>query len=166
METFDHLKNLDTQRRVIESLGIRLFKLILFYSQDERKDEKERTGIKILVRQIHSRNMTFVDVGKPSDLTLFFVSEKSARMEYFGHRSSQEGQNQEKFHFAGALSYAQFHVSVSGLQAHEDAAVAFVILAKLFNLTFDQMKGNFPKGSLPVEFDNPDSYLSRLLKNF
>jgi hypothetical protein len=166
MEDYKLLKDFEAQREKIESLAVSLFRFMLSCPNEERKDEKERTGMKILIRQKGTANISVFDIAEPSGRTCFFVTEKILRMENLKHRSSQESQNEEKLYFSGALCYADVQISVSGLQAHEDAAVAFVVLSKLFNLNFDQMKGNFPKGSLPEGFNDPNSYLSRMLLSF
>ncbi len=61
-----------------------LFDDLIALPKDIRPDDKERTGVKILIREIGTRNIIFESIGKPSEASQFFAIEKAVRSETLG----------------------------------------------------------------------------------
>ena len=114
-----------------------LFQLITDLPSNIRPDEKERTGIKIFVREVGTRNLMLGSVGHPSEAAQFFATEKAVRSETLGHFSSQNSEDPGQMKFAGSVTVsfrgAKYQASVSGLKAEEDVFIAVSLLASLLN---------------------------------
>ena len=120
-----------------------------------RSDEKVRTGIKILIREIGTSNIILESIGKPSEAAQFYAIEKAVRSETLGHAASQNSANPEKKKFAGSITAFNYQVSVSGLKADEDVFISVALMAKFLgesieNVIFEivQKGGLLPEWSL------------------
>jgi hypothetical protein len=111
------------------------FEKLMNLSNDIRKDVKERTGISVYIREPGKRNSLHFSIGAPSTDAQDFAVEKAVRSYVLGHASSQNSEDPEKLQFAGSFTLdidgTIIQVSVSGLQAFEDAFVSIQILARI-----------------------------------
>lgn len=135
-----------------------------------RKDDKERTGIQVLVREPGTRNLIFFSVGNPSEHAMFFAAEKAVRSHIHGDSASQNSSNPEKMEFAGSVSVCIdgicLQVSVSGMRAEEDVAIAITILSHLFSVLPKKicLQIEMSGGRLPDCFSYPRHYLCKFLE--
>ena len=152
--------DLKQKKEEIWNIGQQLFHEITNLSKDIRSDDKERTGIVIVVREPKINNLILVQVEEPSEKAVFHSVEKVARMEFSGKRefentpfrgnhdirnyrlsfSSQNTANLKKFRYAGAIALGinvkkaeqyLLQVSTSGLKAEEDVLVSVIVLCLL-----------------------------------
>ncbi|MBP7846222.1 MAG: hypothetical protein KA007_02170 [Candidatus Pacebacteria bacterium] len=116
-----------------------LFDNLISLPKDVRPDDKERTGIKILIREIGTRNIIFESIAKPSEAAQFFAIEKAVRSETLGHATSQNSENPEKMKYAGSVTAFNYQVSVSGLKADEDVFIAIAVMAKFLDESIESV---------------------------
>jgi len=100
--------------------------------------QHKRNGIRVLIREVDTRNLILFSVGAPSEAAEMFAVEKAVRAAIHGHLSSGETADADKMQFAGCAGTkhnGQFlQVSVSGLKGPEDCedvVVATILLARL-----------------------------------
>ncbi len=167
------MDNLDLQskRRDIHAFGLKIFNEIINTPKEIRDDDKERTGIMILVREVNSRNLIFVKILEPSEATNYFVVEKAVRSETLGQAASQNSENEEEFKFAGSITIKldngkKYQVSVSGLKAHEDVVVAILVMAKVFDVTSYDVIENIKEfgGELPSFLIDKKNFLNKIMR--
>ncbi len=157
--------DLEKMKKQIASLAKDWFEVITNLPGDIRTDEKERTGIQVLVREPGTRNLIYFSVASPSDAAKVFSVEKAIRAHVLGNRSSQNGANPEKLEFAGCVSLfingAQIQASVSGLKSEEDVFIAVMILSCLSGLSPAAVCKNIKAngGELPACFVDKAHYL-------
>ncbi len=163
--------DLESKRRDIHAFGLKIFNEIINTPKEIRDDDKERTGIMILVREVNSRNLIFVKILEPSEATNYFVVEKAVRSVTLGQATSQNSQNEEEFKFAGSITIdlyngKKYQVSVSGLQAHEDVVVAILVMAKTFDCTAYNVVENIIDfdGELPSFLNDRNSFLNKIMR--
>ncbi len=99
--------------------------------KDVRYDDKVRTGIRILIREIGTSNIILESIGMPSEAAQFYAIEKAVRSETLCQVASQNSANAEKKKFAGSITVFNYQVSVSGLSADEDVFISIVVMAKI-----------------------------------
>lgn len=175
--------NFKDQRDLILWLGKELFEKITSLSKDIRPDEKERTGIRIIARQLRTRNLIMVSIYSPSEAAEFFAVEKSVRTETMNDPTSQVTQYPDDMQFAGCISYfidpeTEYHVSCSGLTAQEDTVISLIIMAMILNEPVSTVIDNIKscglnqqrlldlKELLPKEFFEEEHYLYKLLQEY
>ncbi len=118
--------NLQQKKQEILSLGRNLFHEIINLPRDVRSDDKERTGINIVVRNPNDGDLIIIPIENPSEKIIFYSVEKITRMEVsgedlfykklhpFSHTqkdsrarlsfSSQSTKDAEKFRYAGGIA--------------------------------------------------------------
>jgi len=168
-----NLINLQNIEAEVAAFGTILFEKIMNIPQKVRNDDKERTGIRIMIRETQSRNLIIVPVLKPSPLTEFFVVEKAVRSEIKGDYTSGNSHDQSLFRFHGSITIEiggkKIQISVSGLQEEEDTAFAIKIAAHIFKLTesgiIDYLSNKHEHGRLPASVigRNKDNYLYKFM---
>jgi len=165
--------NLSEKEEFIINLGYELFNKITAIDPELRKDEKPRTGIQILLRDIiESRNLCMVSIGKPSFYAQYLACEKSNRTEWYKHFSSQNSQNPEKGKFRGCVAIKMFdkiyHASVSGLQADEDVTIAIILLSRVFGIHIDEVMESIQSngGALPKALSDKSHYLYKFMEQY
>lgn len=168
--------NLNDRRQNIIDIASEIFNKILLI--DGRQDDKVRTGIQILVREVDTRNLVFISMAEPSEAAKFFAIEKAVRSGVLCDATSQDSEDCSRFQFSGSImldlanladhpeNVGLFQASVSGLKPEEDVLVAMVILAKLFELPFCDLHQNIETNlrALPKVLFTEDHYLN--LENF
>jgi hypothetical protein len=133
--------------------------------KDVRPDDKERTGIQVLVREPGTRNLVYFSVGQPSEAAMFFAVEKAVRAETLMHPTSQQSEKADVMKFRGSVRFTAdgktYQASVSGLMADEDVAVAVKILSFLFGKSSRNVCGGIINdgGFLPDRFVVSGNYL-------
>lgn len=149
MELFD----LKSKRQEITAVATEMFEKFVNMPRDVRPDDKERTGIQVLVWQPGTRNLVLVTVREPSEAARFFAIEKAVRSETNGHYSSENSAEPKQMMFAGSITLqlndipgfeelsdeVVLAVSTSGLKAEEDVVVSASIQSKLTGLTFEEV---------------------------
>ncbi|AHB40991.1 TPA: hypothetical protein DIC40_02765 [Patescibacteria group bacterium] len=177
------LINLDIKRCLIHELGTELFDCIVGLPIEVRSDTNQRTGIQVVARETKTRNLVMVSVYNPSEAAHFFAIEKTVRTETYYSQTSQESANPSEMKFAGNVSFVDsfgrvIHVSTSGLKAEEDTFVSIVILARILEVSVNDVIQNIKKEAeventerniddiLPSQFFDPNHYLYALLKEY
>ncbi len=146
-----------------------LFNKIISTPKEVRGDDKKRTGIQVLVRQLATANLVNISILNPSQLAKFFVCEKSTRLELLGDSTSEDTKDEAIMRFPGAIHIVadgmRYHVSVSGLQAHEDVAIAVYIAAYLAELSAKEIctQINLNDGTLPQTLYEENHYLNGII---
>ena len=150
--------------------SLKIFDGIVGLPTNIRPDEKERTGIQVLVRVPGTRNLVFFSVGSPSEFAQFFAAEKAVRSDLFGHTSSETSQDWDEMRFPGSVTVktddAFYQASVSGLKAEEDVFIAIKLLSLILKETFFDVYENIAKlgGELPECLIEEGHYLCDLSK--
>ncbi len=145
------------------------FNTLINLPKEIRGDDKERTGIQVLVREPGTRNLVFFSVGNPSEYAMFFSAEKAVRSHIHGDYASQNSADPKKMEFAGSITVTiegiTLQASASGTKAEEDVALMVKALACIFNLSTKNVcflietKG----GRLPDCFSLRGHYLRKFL---
>lgn len=137
-----------------------LYNNFITLPKDVRDDEKMRTGIKILIREIGTSNVILESIGIPSEAAQFYAIEKAVRSETLGHAASQNSANPEKKKFAGSITVFNHQVSVSGLKADEDVFISIAVMAKILgeNIEFVISEIESKGGLLPEWCFNRNLY--------
>lgn len=174
--------NVQTKAKKLEAMGKLLFRHITTISRDIR-DDKKRTGIRIIARVLRTDNRISIPVYAPSANADFYAVEKTVRTEEHSHITSQDSEVPEFFQFRGCISYyleetgEDIHVSVSGLMSSEDVAVALILMAILLDIPLDKvikyiederdfMRNGETVGLLPEELFQEGHYLKALLDEY
>ena len=174
--------NLLSKQKELEALGKLLFRRITTISRDIR-DDKKRTGIRIIARVLRTDNRISIPVYTPSANADFYAVEKTVRTEEHSHITSQDSEAPQFFQFRGCVSYyceetdEDIHVSVSGLMSNEDVAVALILMAILLDISLDKvmtyiqdehdlMRNGETVGLLPEELFQEGHYLKVLLDEY
>jgi len=137
--------NLNDRRQEIIDVATEAFEIITGLPKNIRQDEKERTGIQVLVIQPGTRNLVYVSIKEPSEAAKFFAAEKAVRANILSDVSSGNSENLESMQFSGCISVfvdelvegmpdKMLQASVSGLNSEEDVTIAVLILAKLLKV--------------------------------
>ncbi len=127
------------ERELLLDFAEKLFDKLIYLPKDVRPDDKERTGIKILIREIGTRNIFLRSIAKPSEAAQFFAIEKAVRSETLGHATSQNSEDPEKMKYAGSVTAFNYQVSVSGLKADEDVFIAIAVMAKFLDESIESV---------------------------
>lgn len=174
--------NLQKKSKELEAMGKLLFRHITNISRDIREDKK-RTGIRIIARVLRTDNRISIPVYAPSANADFYAVEKTVRTEEHSHITSQDSEAPEFFQFRGCISYyleetgENIHVSVSGLLPSEDVAVALILMAILLDIPLSNvikyiqdehafMRNGEAVGLLPEELFQEGHYLKALLDEY
>jgi hypothetical protein len=154
------------KKSLIISTATDCFYRITGLPQEVRKDDKERTGIQVLVREPNTRNLVFISVGTPSEAAMFFAAEKAVRSNINGDNASENSANPDRMEFAGSVtcySYegTEVQASVSGLKAEEDVTVGIMVLSSILEMTPKEVcRGvSVNGGRLPEAFSIKNHYL-------
>lgn len=161
---------LSQKREQIAKVAKEIYDKIISVSKDRRPDEKQRTGIRVLVREQDTRNLVFVSVYEPSEASQFFAVEKAVRAGMGNDHSSQNSRDHSRLRYSGCVSIViegpvSIQASVSGLMEEEDVAVAIAVLSSITGLTTSQVIENIDMyiGELPDCFKQKDHYLCEIL---
>lgn len=111
-----------------------LFEKMISLPKDIRSDEKERTGIQILIREIGTRNIIFAPIAEPSEAAKFFAAEKASRSEALQHLTSQDSEDEDSMKFPGSVTLFTHQVSISGLKGHEDVFLSIAVMSKFLSI--------------------------------
>ena len=159
--------DLNEKRQDIIAVAAELFEKFINMPKDARPDDKERTGIQVLVWQPGTRNLVMVSTGEPSEAARFFAVEKAVRSLQCGDVSSGNSADPDAMQFSGSVSifpstFSSIDIkdeitltaSVSGLKAEEDVAISIAILAKIIGVSFLDVCESieFNDGDLPEWF--------------
>lgn len=132
-----------------------------------RSDDKERTGIQILLRELNTKNLELISIGEPPTSSLFFAVEKAVRSELYTDSSSGNTADHKTLRFHGSITVycpeteQKIQISVSGLKQEEDVYVGINILAEILQKSKENicqiiaMSG----GVLPSCFEDATHYL-------
>ncbi|MBP9715056.1 MAG: hypothetical protein KBD52_01020 [Candidatus Pacebacteria bacterium] len=156
-------------RADIHELASLLFDEIKNTPYPLRQDDRERTGLAILVREIGADNQIYVTVDKPSDGGKFYVSEKATRSELLEHWTSGNSADKSKRRYHGCITFLmdgkKFQVSTSGLQEHEDVAVSLRVASQLSGKKVSTIVAVIQShdGILPEWVDNNTHYLHAVM---
>ena len=160
--------DLDSKRQDIIAVATEVFEKFVGMPKDLRPDDKERTGIQVLVWEPGTRNLVMASVKEPSEAAKFFVVEKAVRTHVNGHSSSADSEVIADLQFAGSLNVfldelpghegednVFLYASTSGLTAEEDVAVSVAILSKISGATFAEVCDSVREygGRLPDWYD-------------
>ncbi len=126
--------------------------------KDVRPDDKERTGVQVLVWEPLIRNLVTVSIKEPSEAARFFAVEKAVRAFTNLDFSSENSAFPDYMMFAGSVSlpigYSDIDMlvaSTSGLKAKEDVAISVAILSEITGLSIIDVCKNIDNsgGCLP-----------------
>lgn len=163
--------DLNKKRQDIITVATELFEKFVNMPKDVRPDDKERTGIQVLVWEPGTRNLVMVSVGEPSEAAKFFVVEKAIRSDILCDASSGNSEYVDAMQFAGSLSVFLAELpggsednagvliaSTSGLTGEEDVAVSAAVLAVVTGSSFVQICDNVDEheGKLPYWYSDTD----------
>ena len=155
---------LNKHRISITTVAKDWFEAITKLPKNIRPDDKERTGIQVLVREPGTRNLIYFSVFEPSEAAKFFSIEKAVRSHILGDYSSENSGNSGQMQFPGSITVriqgVEIQASVSGLKAEEDVVVSVMILAGIFNLSPALLCKEVLEsgGKLPASFFDKKSY--------
>jgi len=147
------------------------YEMIMGLPADIRQDDKERTGIAVLILEPDTRNMVMFEVEQPSMAASFFRVEKAVRSNLFQDPSSGNSANPSLFRFPGSFTASfdgvTLQASVSGAKGEEDAFISAMLLASAFHQPVDKVLRNIKnsKGEIPPQFFQKDHYLYVLLNS-
>ncbi|MFZ4632287.1 MAG: hypothetical protein ACOYL8_03770 [Patescibacteria group bacterium] len=155
--------DLSEKRQDIISVATEVFEKFVGMPRSVRPDDKERTGIQVLVWEPGTRNLVMVSIKEPSEAAKFFAVKKAVRSNDLSDMSSQNSAHPPTMQFAGSLSVfldelpghegekGILRASTSGLTAEEDAAVSAAVLAKVTDNSFVEICNNVDNsnGGLP-----------------
>src|SRR6056297_2452844 len=96
--------DLNEKRQDIIAVATELFEKFVNMPKNVRPDNKERTGIQVLVWQPGTRNFLMVSVGEPSEAARFFAVEKAVRSLQNGDVSSGNSADPDIMQFSGSVS--------------------------------------------------------------
>lgn len=143
--------DLNEKRQDIIAVATEMFEKFVSMPKSVRPDEKERTGIQVLVWEPGTRNLVMVSIKEPSEAAKFFAVEKAVRSHILSDMSSNDSAHPPTMQFAGSLSVfldelpghadeeGILRASTSGLTAEEDAATSAAILAKITGVPFSKI---------------------------
>ena len=159
--------NLIDRRLEIITTADHWFDRITSLPTSVRKDEKERTGIQVLVREPDTRNLVFVSIRNPSEAAQFFAAEKAVRSHLYHQSTSGNSALPEKMAFSGSVTCfddhgsTQVQASCSGLLSEEDVMVGIMELATVFKTSPNRVCDRVTKigGVLPDVFYDHNHYL-------
>ena len=147
------------------------FDIIMGLPADIRKDDKERTGISVLIQEPETRNLLKFDVCEPPMLSNYLADEKAIRSNLLKHASSQNSANPSLLRFPGSLTACfdgvTLQASISGAKGEEDAFISAMLLASAFHRPIEAVLRNIKNlgGELPAQFFQNDHYLNILLNS-
>ena len=148
-----------------------LFNEIISLPPSIRKDEKERTGIQVFIREPGTRNLVFFSVESPSAAAMTFSVEKAIRSYLHGDSSSENSADPDRMEFQGSVTVdidgVKLQASVSGLFGEEDTLVAVKVLAYIFDVTSLEICKNIMEhdGKLPIRFFTEGDYLCKFINS-
>mgnify|MGYP000848891163 CR=1 FL=1 len=162
--------DLNEKRQDIISVATEMFEKFVNMPKSVRPDDKERTGIQVIVWEPGTRNLVMVSIKEPSEAARFFAVEKAVRSHILSDMSSGNSEDVATMQFSGSLSVflnelpghedneGLLRASTSGLTAEEDAAVSAAVLAKVTGSSFVQICDNVDEhwGKLPYWHDDTD----------
>ena len=162
--------DLNEKRQDIIAVATELFEKFVNLPKSIRFDEKERTGIQVLVWEPGTRNLVLVSIGEPSEAARFFAVEKAVRSHLYNDAASDNSADSSIMQFAGSLSVflddlsgheneaGLLMASTSGLTADEDAAISAAVLAKVTGNPFGQICDHVNEygGHLPNWYDSDE----------
>lgn len=160
--------DLNSKRQDIIAVATEVFEKFVSMPKNVRTDDKERTGIQVLVWEPGTRNLVMISIKEPSEAARFFAVEKAVRTHVNGDSSSANSADTPGMQFAGSLGIFWdelsghegedeifLFASTSGLKAEEDVAVSAAVLSKIAGVPFveicDQVRSY--GGQLPDWYD-------------
>lgn len=155
----------------VQHLGNLLFDEIKNTPYPTRRDDRERTGLAILVRELGGDNQIYVTVDQPSDGARFYVSEKATRSEIFEHWTSGNSADKSKRRYHGCITFRidgkRYQVSTSGLQEGEDVAVSLRVASQLSSEKVSTIMADIRShgGILPDWVEDKSHYLYKVMVN-
>lgn len=171
--------DLTEKRELIQRLGKELFDWITTLPKEIRPDDKVRTGIQIVAREIGTRNIVMVPIYEPSEAARFFAVEKTVRTECHGLVTSEDSEDPGCMQFKGNVSYVckndsrEFHVSTSGLFGEEDVLVSIIILSRIMGKSTKDIIKRIKElgwkeiyGKLPEQLFDKKHYINAILKEY
>ncbi len=164
--------DIKSKRNELIALATKWYDAIVSLPAEIRTDEKTRTGVQVLLRQIGTRNQVFFSVHHPSEDAMFFCAEKGVRSEIEGDLTSGESANPEICRFGGSVTLmiggVAYQASVSGLNSFEDVALALIMLSRLTGFPpaaiLEQILAE--NESIPEEFNDKDNFLYELVNSY
>jgi len=171
--------DLSEKRQSIIAVATEVFEKFVGMPKDMRPDDKERTGIQVLVWEPGTRNLVMVSIKEPSEAAKFFAVEKAVRSHVLSDMSSDNSAHPPTMQFPGSLSVFLDELpgheeeegillaSTSGLSAEEDAATSAAVLARVTGNSFTEICDcvNDFAGGLPDWYDEADrSYFQFLFE--
>ena len=159
-------------RQDILDLGLKLFTEIIKIPQSIRPDDRERTGIQILIKEIGTRNIFLEPIMHPSIAAQHFANEKAIRLELSGQYSSANTENERVLRYEGAVAvdYGKYKIvsSICGLKSQEDVLIAIVLLAFVTGQRSQNVINQIvlKKGKLPKFLFNANHYLYEVIKSY
>ncbi len=170
--------DLNEKRQDIIAVATELFEKFVNMPKDVRPDDKERTGIQVLVWEPGTRNLVMVSVKEPSEAARFFAVEKAVRSETLNGASSGDSPDFDKMKFPGSISillndvpgssdFMKIVASTSGLKPDEDVAVSAAVIAQIIEEPFVKVCDNvhLNEGRLPGwYFSTNESYFQFLFE--
>lgn len=161
--------NLNEKRNEVFEIASELFEKFTNMPKTVRTDEKERTGVQVVVWEPGTRNLIMVSVGEPSEAARFLAVEKAVRANAYADGTSSESEVASLNRFAGALSIfwdfgetekgqgrSEIFASTSGLKSEEDVAISIAVLAKITGKKFSEICDIIfhCDGQLPTWYDS------------
>lgn len=161
--------DLNEKRQDIIAVATEVFEKFVNMPKSVRPDDKERTGIQVLVWEPGTRNLVMVSIKEPSEAARFFAIEKAVRSHILTDMSSGNSEDSSAMQFAGSLSVfldespgnedkedMLLISSTSGLTAEEDAAISAAVLAKVTGKSFIEIceSVDLYGGNLPYWYDD------------
>lgn len=160
---------LEAHRTPITFLAEEFFKTITQLPREIRPDDKERTGVKLFLREINTDNILMLSILNPSERAQFFSIEKAVRSATLLHAASQNSENPDKMEFAGSITItledgSKFQSSTSGLKAPEDVGLSIVTLAYAVQWSTLDVINNVRKngGKLPSFLSDQQHYMRKV----
>ena len=159
--------DLNSKRQDIIDVATKIFEKFTSMPKSVRPDDKERTGIQVLVWEPGTRNMVMVSIGEPSEAARFFAVEKAVRSHILSDMSSGNSAHPDSMQFPGSLSVflnelrghegesGILRSSTSGLTGEEDAAISAASLSTATEVSFSEICDNVNEffGDLPDWYD-------------
>jgi hypothetical protein len=162
---------LSEKKNMLVAVAANVFDYFVSLPKSVRLDEKERTGIQVLVREPGTQNRIFFSVGQPPEGSVINAVEKAVRSDVLGNLTSQDSENPDKMQYRGSVTFVGEHItiqaSVSGLLPDEDVAIAVAILTLLFDYRSIFFCRLIEKrgGAMPINFEKEGHYLQEYIFN-
>jgi len=160
-----------TKKDSLTKLGEDLFAKWQILPAEIRQDDKNRPGMKFIIKVPRTKNILGIKVFNPTDIAEDFASEKSARTDLLGHATSQDSEDVSQNHHRGCVSYYDeengivYHASGSGAPGSVDVTFSLILLSSAINVSISSIIQNIRDrdGMLPEEIFTEGHYLKTFL---